>query len=100
MRLDMVQGNSFTVEEALERPYLVDGDCRELLWRELHLPTTEPLQVWKTRVSTDSNIVSFATSHRLHHNERIAPVESAGNIGDIDHGEELEVRTTGPIPVL
>lgn len=44
--------------------------------------------------------MGFAVADGVHHDQGVATVEATGDIGDIDHGEELEVGPEGPVAVL
>lgn len=46
------------------------------------------------------DVVGFAVADGVHHDQGVAAVEAAGDVGDIDHGEELEVGSEGPVAVL
>lgn len=100
VRLDVVELHPFSLQEPPQRSHLVDGDRRQFLGGELHLAAPESLQIGQPGVRADFNVMRFAVPDRLHHDQRITAVEATGDVGDIDHGKQLEVGTACPVAVL
>lgn len=109
MRLDVMERDSFLVEETPQCPDLINGHRRQLFRRHLDFPTTKTyhyrqhysqtdpgvsqrgnwhtvltLNVWKPRVSSNLDIVLLAVPDGVLHYQRIAGMKPACNIGMID----------------
>ena len=93
MRLDMIQWHSLSVEKALECPNLVYGDRGKFFRLELHFTTAETLEVRESRMCADSDVMRFAAADGGLHDEWVARVEAAGNVGLGDVREEFFVWT-------
>ena len=55
------------------------------------LPSAKPLNIRQTRMSADLDAVVLAGLNRLRHDQGVASVEAAGDVGVVDHGDELVV---------
>ncbi len=98
---------------------LIDRYRGEFGGVELHFAAAEALQVGQARVCADGDVVGYAGADGFHHDEGVAGVgggvriqflefcsredsrgvEAAGDVGLVDHGEELEVRTARPVAI-
>ena len=80
MRLHMMERYAFTVQETFQSPNLVDGDSGELFGLELHLSTTEALEVWEAGVGADLDVVFLAEADGVLHDKGVTGVEAAGDV--------------------
>jgi len=63
------------------------------------LSPTEALNIWKTRMCTDGDIVLFTSSHCLLHDQRITSMEAASYVCMIDEWDEFVVWSTLEIAI-
>lgn len=93
MRLHMIQLHPFLIQEPFQGANLVDGHGGQFLGTQLHLAAAETLEVGQAGVCADEDGVRDAGADGGGHDEGVAGVEAAGDVGDVDQGEEFFVRT-------
>ena len=95
MRLDMVQGHVFRVQESLERADLVEDRGVHVFGLDLDAATPEAEEVLEARVGADFHVVGFGEADGLEHEGGVAGVETAGDVGGVDVFYEFFVGTLG-----
>jgi hypothetical protein len=100
MGLDMVQWNTFSVKEGFECADLIYRIRSEFFWLELDLSSAEALDIGQTRVSTDFDIVLFAGTNCVHHDNGITSMEAASHISMVDEWNDFIIGTADEVAVL
>lgn len=84
MRLYMIQFRTLFIQESLQGSDLIDGHGGQFFRRQLHLTAAETLEVRQAGVCADENGMGDAGADGGGHDERVAGVEAAGDVGDVD----------------
>jgi hypothetical protein len=95
MRLDMVQGHVFRVQESLERADLVEDRGVHVFGLDLDAATPEAEEILEAGVGADFYVVGFGEADGLEHEGGVAGVETAGDVGGVDVFYEFFVGTLG-----
>jgi hypothetical protein len=100
MGLDVVERDALSVKEPLQCSHLIDDNGSQLFGGELHLSSPETLKIRKPGMGANANVMGFAVSDSLHHDQRVTTVKSTSDVCDVNHGEKLEIRAAHPVPIL
>lgn len=110
--LDVMQRHALSVEECLQGSYLITSNCCQLFWLQLHpsrqcqskyvyttqmsylLSSSETLEIWKPRMGTDGDATLLACTNSVLHDQGVAGMETAGDVGMVDQWYQFIVRAT------
>ena len=91
VRLDMVQRHALGGEEAGQRADLIDEAIGQLVPAQLHLASTEALQVRQGRMRADAHPMGLRQADSRAHVVEVGGVKAARDVGDIDQRHQTGV---------
>ena len=100
MGLNMVQRHAFVIKESFQCTYLIDSVGCELFGLELNFATAKTLNIREAWMSTNFDVVLFALSDSVHHDQRIARMEATCNVGMVDEWNDLVIRAADEVAIL
>jgi hypothetical protein len=74
-----------------QRSNLISRHRRQFLQTHLDLSPAETLDIRQTGMSADFDVVLLAFGDRVHHDQRVAGVEAAGDVGVVDQFDQFVV---------
>lgn len=120
MWLDVMKGDAFSLKKPLQRPDLINGYRSQFLGRHLDLTPTKAsaslaqvsvkgfcskspirtLDIWQTRMRSNLDTMLLAISNRFLHDQWVARMEAAGDVGMINERQKLQIWTADIVAVL
>ena len=97
VQLDVMKARMRTGEGAADRSDLVDDIRVCIRGRDRHRPAPEAEEIGQTGMRPDGDAVLGGEPHRLDQRDRIAAVESTGNVRARDQRHQAGIVTEAPV---